>query len=99
MIKRIARWILRSEIETKILSPAKIMMLLKHIFYQNDDEKNAAAARRALILSGTHLTRVTVWVRAPETPLPYPSYFADLIVSESAATGGPLPSDLKSLTR
>lgn len=42
MIKRLARWVLRDELEPAILPPAKVMMSLKRIFY--NEAKNAGMA-------------------------------------------------------
>lgn len=50
MIKKIARWILRDELTPKILPPSKVMMTLKHIFYQEDKDAGMAYAMAIRIM-------------------------------------------------
>ncbi len=70
-----------------------------HICAVFDDEARAAAARQAASRANLHVSRILVWVRKPGKQLPYPPRFADLIVSEKAASGGPLPEVGDALTR
>ena len=67
-----------------------------------DDEKQAKAARKRYHATGQHVGRVLAWYRKPPATgsgqavsrLPFPRYFADLIVSEAAARDGKLPKDV-----
>ncbi|MFP6611543.1 MAG: PQQ-binding-like beta-propeller repeat protein, partial [Pirellulales bacterium] len=52
-----------------------------------NDEANATAARAAYQQANLNGSRILVYYRPPNTRLPFPSYYADLIVSEAAATG------------
>jgi outer membrane protein assembly factor BamB len=63
------------------------------------DGDRAAAARRAYVTAGMHLSRLVTVHGKPGEPLPFPSRFADLIVSESAVAGGGLPEDVASIRR
>jgi len=63
------------------------------------DAAKAAAARRAYSKAGAHVSRLVAVHQAPGTKPAFPSYFADLIVSESAAAGGALPKDTENLNR
>lgn len=56
-----------------------------------DDARRVAAARRALDAAGLYGTRVTIH-QGPLDTLPYPSYFANLIVSEQTLLTGVLPT-------
>lgn len=64
-----------------------------------DDAENAATARATFARANRHVGRIIAYYQAPETELPFPSYFADLIVSEAAADGDALPTDTKKLAR
>lgn len=61
--------------------------------------EDAAKARAEYGRANVHLTRIVTWSQAPDAKLPYPSFFADLVVSEAAAGGGPLPADLAEMER
>jgi outer membrane protein assembly factor BamB len=63
------------------------------------DAVKAAEARKAYSKAGSHVSRLVATHKAPGTKLAFPSYFADLIVSESAAGGGALPKDTENLNR
>ncbi|NQU23940.1 MAG: PQQ-binding-like beta-propeller repeat protein [Candidatus Nealsonbacteria bacterium] len=63
------------------------------------DASQAAAARGVYARSGLHVSRIVAYHQAAGTKLPFPSFFADLIVSEAAAGGGALPQDTESLSR
>ena len=52
-----------------------------------DDEAKAGAARTAYLQANLNGTRITVYHQSPNTRLPFPSFYADLIVSEGAARG------------
>ena len=70
-----------------------------HVVAVFDDAAKAIAARRAYSKAGSHVSRLVATHKAPGTKLAFPSYFADLIVSESAAGGGALPKDTENLNR
>jgi outer membrane protein assembly factor BamB len=70
-----------------------------HICAVFDDEAQAAAARTAASRANLHLSRILVWTRKPGEALPFPPRFADLIVSEAAATGAAPPQARDALTR
>ncbi len=70
-----------------------------HICAVFDDEVQATMARQAANRANMHVSRILVWVRKPGEALPYPPRYADLIVSESAVTGGALPQVGDALTR
>ena len=63
------------------------------------DAEKGKAAREAVSRANLHVSRILVWHRQPREVLPFPPRFADLIVSESAVLGGPLPSDRDALAR
>jgi len=63
------------------------------------DGDKAAAARRAYARAGLHVSRIVAYRQRDGAALPFPSFFADLIVSEAAATGGDLPQDPEGLER
>ncbi|MCE9546372.1 MAG: PQQ-binding-like beta-propeller repeat protein [Planctomycetia bacterium] len=63
------------------------------------DAEAMHTARLAYQRAGLHLSRIVTWLQAPDTKLPYPTYFADLIVSEGALDGKTLPSDTEELAR
>ncbi|MHC4982931.1 MAG: malectin domain-containing carbohydrate-binding protein, partial [Planctomycetota bacterium] len=63
------------------------------------DEALAAAAREKLQLTGLYGLRITVRHQPAKTAIPYPSFFADLIVSEAAAASGKLPDDPADMNR
>jgi outer membrane protein assembly factor BamB len=63
------------------------------------DETAAGLARDQYAEAGMHLSRVVTCTAKPGTPLPFPSYFADLIVSEEAVLGGEFPSNTDELLR
>jgi outer membrane protein assembly factor BamB len=63
------------------------------------DGAKATAARKAYDRAGMHVTRIVALHRKPGADLPYPSRFADLIVSETAAAGGELPGNIKEISR
>lgn len=50
MIKRLARWVLRDEITPQILKPSRVMMSLKHIFYQENKDAGMAYAMAIKIM-------------------------------------------------
>jgi len=57
-----------------------------------DDAAKAQRARKRYAKANLHCSRISVWYRKPGSLLPYPPNFADLIVSEQAVLGGPLPA-------
>jgi len=61
-----------------------------NIYAVDPDEKKVAAARAALIGTGLYGSRITV-DHLDLSVVPYASYFANLIVSESALTTGEVP--------
>jgi outer membrane protein assembly factor BamB len=63
------------------------------------DPAAAAKAREAYCRANLHLTRIVTWTAPPDAVLPYSSFFADLIVSESAVLGGDLPANVAELMR
>ena len=63
------------------------------------DAEKAAVARKAYTRAGLHLSRIVAYHQEPETDLPFPSFFADLIISEAAVCGGDLPQDIESVAR
>lgn len=63
------------------------------------DEHAAVAARAAYAKANLHVSRISAWHVPRGEALPFPSFFADLVVSESAALGGDLPGDVDELTR
>jgi len=63
------------------------------------DEQGIVRAREAYANADVHLSRIIAFHVAAQAALPFPSYFADLIVSESAAAGGPLPGNVEELAR
>ena len=48
-------------------------------------------ARKLFGDDGVHLNRISTHLRTEGQPLPFPSYFADLVVSERAILKGALP--------
>lgn len=56
------------------------------------DEAAMSRARAAFVSANMHLTRIVTWLRPAGENLPFPSYWADLIVSEQAVLGGALPA-------
>jgi outer membrane protein assembly factor BamB len=63
------------------------------------DASNAAAARKIYSRAGGHVSRVITYHQKAGTKLPFPSFFANLIVSEAAAIGQDLPHDAENLDR
>jgi len=65
------------------------------------DAAKMMQARSAFADEGLHVRRIVTWHQAPDGRLPYPSFFADLVVSEAAAVGGRLPdaADVAELER
>ncbi len=63
------------------------------------DASEAAAAREMYARQGLHVSRIIAYHQTPGTKLPFPSFFADLIVSEAAIGGGALPEDTEDLNR
>ncbi|MCH8923722.1 MAG: PQQ-binding-like beta-propeller repeat protein, partial [Planctomycetes bacterium] len=63
------------------------------------DPAAAAKARDAYCQANLHLTRIVTWTAAKDAVLPYSSFFADLIVSESAVLGGALPANMQEIAR
>jgi outer membrane protein assembly factor BamB len=63
------------------------------------DDEATSQARSCFVKAGVHLDRVVAVTVSPGARLPFPSYFADLIVSEAATNGGELPSDISELIR
>ncbi|MCH8043289.1 MAG: PQQ-binding-like beta-propeller repeat protein, partial [Planctomycetes bacterium] len=63
------------------------------------DPAAAAKARDAYCQANLHLTRIVTWTAAKDAVLPYSSFFADLIVSESAVLGGELPANMQEIAR
>jgi len=64
--------------------------------------RDAAAmhkAREKFAGEGLHLTRIVTWHQPLGAKLPYPSYIADLIVSEGAVAGKSLPDGVEELAR
>ena len=64
--------------------------------------RDAAAmqkARDTYCGTGQHLSRIVTWLQPAGAKLPYPSYFADLIISEGAVAGKGLPDDTEELAR
>ena len=62
------------------------------IYCLEPDAEKVAAARKALNTAGLYGSRVTVH-EADFSPVPYSSYFANLIVSESQLLGGDVPGE------
>ena len=63
------------------------------------DAAKASAARRAFNRAGMHVSRIVAYHHEKGQRLPFSSYIADLIVSESAVTGRPLPNDVEEMNR
>jgi outer membrane protein assembly factor BamB len=63
-----------------------------------DDPAEVAEARRALRSAGLYGTRVTVH-QGFSTDLPFPSYFANLVVSDGAMATGRLPESPQAVSR
>ncbi len=63
------------------------------------DADKAAAARKAYSRAGMHVSRIVAYHQKEGTKLPFTSYIADLIVSESAVNGGALPKDTDEIAR
>ena len=63
------------------------------------DAVKAAAARQAYEEAGLHVSRLIAYTQKDGEKLPFSRHLADLIVSESAVTGGALPADLEELNR
>ena len=63
------------------------------------DADKAAAARKAYSRAGMHVSRIVAYHQKEDTKLPFTSYIADLIVSESAVNGGALPQDTDEIAR
>ena len=63
------------------------------------DEAAMLRAREAYVAANLHLTRIVTWHHQQGAPLPFPSYWADLITSERAALGGNLPAGMSELQR
>ena len=59
-----------------------------------EDSAKADAARKAYARANVHVSRILVWHRKAGAGLPFPSRFADIVVSESASLGGRLPTDM-----
>ena len=64
-----------------------------------DDEAAMLNARRMYAAAGLNVRRIATWLRRGDEKLPYPSFFADLVVSEAAVKGGALPKDTEDWTR
>ena len=62
------------------------------IYGVEPDARKVEAARKALDAAGLHLTRVGI-EQGALSRIPYPDYFANLIVSESALISGEPPGD------
>lgn len=62
------------------------------------DPAQAAADRRVLSQAGLYGTRISIH-QAPLDKLPYPRYFANLIVADESAVGGKLPFSAAELFR
>ncbi len=63
------------------------------------DAARAAKARALYARANLHASRISVWHQKEGAKLPYPSKFADLVVSESAAGGGPMPASVSEIDR
>jgi outer membrane protein assembly factor BamB len=70
-----------------------------HICAVFDDQAQATAARKAASRANLHVSRILMWVRKPGESLPFPPRYADLIVSEAAATGAAPPKGRDALSR
>ena len=64
-----------------------------------EDEAAMMKARRMYAQAGLNVRRIASWLRPEGEKLPYPSFFADLIVSEAAVSGGALPKDTEDWSR
>ena len=65
-----------------------------------DDAAKAIATRVSYARANLNGTRITVFHQPPGTRLPFPSYYADLIVSEAAAKGTlPTKKTIEDLSR
>lgn len=63
------------------------------------DEEAMHRARDAFVRANVYLTRIVTYLHRPGEPLPFPSYWADLVVSERAVAGGELPGNPSELLR
>ena len=63
------------------------------------DEQALAAARQVFVQAGMHNSRIVARLVAPGERLPFPSYFADVVVSAAAIRGGALPTDIAEVER
>ena len=63
------------------------------------DEEAMYRARERYLRANVHLTRIVTWRHQASASLPFPSYWADLVVSERAVLGGGLPEDPEELLR
>ncbi len=63
------------------------------------DEAKAQKARELYARANLHCSRISVLIREPGQPLPYPPRFADLIVSEQATLYGRMPRYTAELDR
>lgn len=68
------------------------------VYCVSPDPGKVAAARRALNAAGVYGSRVCV-DEYPLSSVPYPDYFADLVVSETAVLGGALPAHGREMLR
>ena len=64
-----------------------------------DNDGAMHEARKIYTAAGLHASRIATWRRRGREKLPYPSFFADLIVSEGASTSGDLPGEVADWSR
>lgn len=63
------------------------------------DPVSAGRARKMYTRANLHTSRLVAVTAELSGDLPFPSCFSDLVVSESAALGGPLPRNCKAIER
>lgn len=69
------------------------------VFGIEPDADKVAVARKKLARAGLYGSRLTMDHLAPGVPIPYPNYFANLIVSDTLLRTGRMPGDAKVAVR
>jgi outer membrane protein assembly factor BamB len=69
------------------------------VFGVSPDRKAVDAGREKLAATGLYGTRITLDALEPGAPIPYPDYFANLIVSDSLVKTGEIPGNAVAVAR